>query len=251
MTVHAEPVSPPTSAPAPGRVHIRRAVTAVALTPLGLLATLGVGLVLSGLLGLPILSTGDEYAPSAGQAWLLTGAMYVTALAAPVAAVVFAVMAMRAGHPKGKLVTVVTSLVLVLVAAAPTLSTWLGEAQLEREMSEFEATIPPDWYLPLGPIEQAPYRYTYADPEVERDADGLVVAVHMRWTTPLGPDAACADFRRSLEEFTGESVTEPTTGGQTCRISAGDGEFTAVVTPSDQGAGAVIVVTQRAPAGLR
>lgn len=251
MTVHAEPVQPITSPPEPGAPHVRRAVIALALTPLGLLATLGMGLVATSLMGLPILSTGDEYAPSALQTWVLNILMYATALAAPVAAVVFAVRGMRAGHPRGKFLTVTTGLLLVLVAAAPTTVTWLTEAQMEREMTEIEATMPPDWYVPLGPMNETPLRYTFEDPEVERDADGLVVAVHMRWSTRLDPDTACADFRGAFEELTGEAVTAPPTGGEVCRISAAGGEFTAVVAASGETEGAVIVVTQRPPAGLR
>jgi hypothetical protein len=110
----------------PGQ-QLRSAWVALALSPVGFLASLLVMLAMSTLLGLPILTAGDQVImggarePTLLGALLVIGAGAATALSLPVYAVVQSLRARRAGHPNTTAAVIVAGALIVLVIALPPL----------------------------------------------------------------------------------------------------------------------------------
>ena len=108
----------------PGQ-QLRSAWVAVALTPVGFLASLLVMLGMSALLGLPILTAGDQVVMGGTRAPTLLGALLVIgsgaamALALPVYALLQSLRARRAGHANTTAAVVAAGALIVLVVALP------------------------------------------------------------------------------------------------------------------------------------
>jgi hypothetical protein len=110
----------------PGQ-QLRSAWVAVALSPVGFIASLLVMLLMSTLLGLPILTAGDDVIMGGTREPTLLGALVVigagaaTALALPLYALVHALRARRAGHANTTAAVVAASGLVALVIALPAL----------------------------------------------------------------------------------------------------------------------------------
>ncbi|HET7800941.1 MAG TPA: hypothetical protein VFL38_10990 [Humibacillus xanthopallidus] len=110
----------------PGQ-QLRSAWVAVALSPVGFIASLLVMLAVSTVLGLPILTAGDDVImggtrePTLLGTLLVIGAGAATALALPVYALVQSLRARRAGHPNTTAAAVAAGALIVLVVVLPPL----------------------------------------------------------------------------------------------------------------------------------
>ncbi len=103
----------------PGSRSARQSLVALALVPVGIAGTWLVGAVLTSLMGLPFVSGYGDHPRTLAQNVGLMAAGYAVGLTAPVASVVLAVRASRAGHPRGTLLVVGTSIVLALMTVLP------------------------------------------------------------------------------------------------------------------------------------
>ena len=110
----------------------RQSLIALGLMPAGILMALVLAVVITSAFGLPIFSEGGDAAVvTPSQEVIRTGSAIVVALAAPVTAVVLAVRAAVAGHPRGILLVLLTTLVLGLLLVFPAawnhlVASWYG-----------------------------------------------------------------------------------------------------------------------------
>lgn len=104
---------------------IHSAWVSMALSPLGLVASVVVMFVISAALGLPILTAGDQVIAGGGSEPTALGTLLLllggvgTALALPVRALLLSVRAHRAGHERASTALAASISLLVVVIALP------------------------------------------------------------------------------------------------------------------------------------